>query len=528
VPILKINTIDVNVPDGTTILEAAKTVGIEIPHLCYHRSLKIVATCRLCLVEVEGTPKLQTSCSTVVRDGMVVYTANDRVQQARKAVLEFLLINHPLDCPVCDQAGECDLQDYVYEYGAADSRYTEEKRRYPRQEIGPRIVRDMNRCVHCTRCVRFCRDVIGSEEYGVFERGARTTVGTYVDRDLENNYQGCLVEQCPVGALTSRDFRFKSRVWRLRSVESICSGCSRGCNIFIDSRDETIYRLRARRNDEVNGVWMCDEGRVSYHHVNDQDCISGPVQMVEGQEKKIDWDEALSLIADATRKIVADHGARAVGGIASSSCTNEENYLFGTFMRDALGSKHIDYIPAGVGEGSSDSFLIQADKSPNSRGAKEMGCAATDGGLDVGGMIDAARSGKLKALFIMGQDLVGRIGEKTGVKEALKKLELLVVHDSNRNETTTLADFVLPKTTFAETDGTYTNFEGRVQLINAAFRREDVLSGCQMISALARKMGHEYTYSSAEDVFNEIARNVPSYKGLSYEKIGGTGVLVKG
>ena len=523
-PNLKIDDIDVNVPDGMTILEAAKTVGIHIPHLCYHSSLKIIATCRLCLVEVENTPKLQTACSTEVRDGMVVSTKNPRVQKARRAVLEFLLINHPLDCPVCDQAGECDLQDYVFDYGAAESRYTEEKRRYPRQDIGPKIVRDMNRCVHCTRCVRFCRDVIGIEEYGVFERGARTTVGTYIDKALENNYQGSLVELCPVGALTSRDFRFKARVWRLDSVESVCPGCSRGCNILIDFKDHTIYRFRARQNDGVNGRWLCDEGRMSYTPVNDSNRILNPLQKIDGKSKEVDLDNALAAIGETLRRIADEHGPESVGGIASSSCTNEENYLFAKFFREVLGSKNVDFIPSGKGKGLSDDFLIRADKSPNSRGAEDMGCRGK--GLDVEGMMGEARQGKLKALFVMGQDVVDRFSEKNLVSEALSSLELFVVQDSNKNETTELAHFVLPKASFVEMDGTFTNFEGRVQRIRPAFRYEDVLPGCMTISALARKMGHDYGYTSASDVFDEIALKVGPYKGLSYDRIGSQGVKI--
>ena len=523
---LKIDDIEVNVPDGTTILEAAKSVGITIPHLCYHSSLNIIATCRLCLVEVENAPKLQTACSTEVRDGMVVHTNSPTVQKARRAVLEFLLINHPLDCPICDQAGECDLQDYTFDYGAAQSRYVEEKRRYQRQDIGPKIVRDMNRCVHCTRCVRFCRDVIGIEEYGVFERGARTTVGTYIDKTLENSYQGSLVELCPVGALTSRDFRFRARVWRLQSIESICPGCSRGCNILVDFEDHTVYRLRARQNDEVNNRWMCDEGRMSYTSVNDTNRIRIPMRNIDGEAKRVGWDEALSTVAEALQNIANDLGPESIGGIGSSSCTNEENYLLAKFMRDVIGSKNIDFIPAGRGEGYSDTFLIQADKSPNSRGAEEMGCKAGEGGLNVGEMIDAANQGRLKALYVMGQDLVGRLSENGRVREALDKLDLLVVQDANMNETTHLATIVLPKATFAEMDGTFTNFEGRVQRIRPAFRDEHVWSGWKTISALAEKMGHEFGYSSAEGVFREIAQKVQPYKGLSYETIGDQGIKV--
>lgn len=526
-PGLTIDTVPVEAPEGTTILEAAKTAGIQIPHLCYHPSLKIVGTCRLCLVEVESMPKLQTACSTEVRDGMVVRTKSSKVQKARRGVLEFLLINHPLDCPVCDQAGECDLQDYTFDYGAAQSRYAEQKRRYPRQEIGPKIVRDMNRCVHCTRCVRFCRDVISIEEYGVFERGAQTTVGTYVDAALQNNYQGSLVELCPVGALTSRDFRFKSRVWHLHSVESICPGCSRGCNIEIDFRNHTVYRFRARENDGVNSWWMCDEGRVSYRSVNNSDRILKPLRKANGQETVVGFDEALSFVAETLQKIVKEHGPESVGGIASSTCTNEENYLFGQFFREVLGSKNVDFIQAGRGEGYSDNILIQADKSPNSRGASEMGVAAREGGLSVEAMMGAARDSKLKALYVMGQDLVARLRGDARVKEALDGLELLVVQDTNMNETAKLAHIVLPKASFAEMEGTFTNFEGRVQRIRPAFQHDDVWPGWKTLSALAEKMGRQFGYRSAEQVFDEIARNVQEYRGLSYDKIGCQGVKVR-
>ncbi len=526
-PRLSIDGMEIDVPAGTTILEAAKSAGLHIPHLCYHPALKIVASCRLCLVEVERMPKLQTACSTEVREGMIVHTNSPKVEKARRGVLEFLLINHPLDCPICDQSGECDLQDYTFTYGSASSRFVEEKRRYPRQDIGPKLVRDMNRCVHCTRCVRFSRDIIGVEEYGVFERGAKTTVGTYVDRNLENMYQGSLMEICPVGALTSRDFRFKVRSWHLSSVPSVCPGCSRGCNIFIDFRGKTVYRLKARQNDSVNSRWMCDEGREVFHSVHSSDRIFRPLQRVEGRLIPCGLDDALGSICDRLQRILSGAGPASIGGIGSSSCTNEENYLLAKLFREVIASPHVDVLPAGRGDGYSDHFLIQADKSPNSRGAEELGCWGTNSGMKSQEMVAAASTGKLKALFVMGQDLVSRLSGDEQIRESLGHLELLVVQDSHENETTKIAHYVLPKATFAEMDGTFTNFEGRVQRIRPAFEYDEVWPGWRTVSVLAEKMGHDWGYSSAENVFAEMARNIPAYAGLTYEKIGETGVKIE-
>jgi NADH-quinone oxidoreductase subunit G len=331
------------------------------------------------------------------------------------------------------------------------------------------------------------------------------------------------VEICPVGALTSRDFRFKARAWHLTGVESICPGCSRGCNILIDFKDRTIYRLRARLNENVNGWWMCDEGRVGFHFVNGSDRILRPLRRVGGKQVPFNLDDALVSVCQRLQKILADSGPGAVGGIASSSCTNEENYVLVKFLKEVVGTPHVDVILAGRGEGHSDRFLIQADKSPNSRGAEEVGCTARGGSLKVMDMIEAAHQGKLKALFIMGQDVVRRLPDSARVKEALERLELLVAQDSGANDTTRLARYVLPKATFAEMDGTFTNSDGRVQRIHPAFHHEEVWPGWRTMSALAERMGHDLRFSSAEEVFAEMAKTVPGYHGLSYERIGSHG-----
>ncbi|MDX1582699.1 MAG: 2Fe-2S iron-sulfur cluster-binding protein, partial [Thermoanaerobaculia bacterium] len=240
-----IDGIEVEVADGTNIIEAAKTANIHVPHFCYHPSLSIVGQCRMCLVEIEGMPKLQAGCSTTVRDGMEIHVYNEKVDKARKGQMEFLLINHPLDCPICDKAGECPLQDYAFNYGAVTSRYGEYKRTYPgmdRTAIGPHVLQNMNRCIHCTRCIRFTQEISETGELAFFKRGAETEVGVFPGRPIDNWMSACVTDICPTGALTTREFRFEARVWNLDAAESVCNGCDVGCNIFVEFKNGRIYR----------------------------------------------------------------------------------------------------------------------------------------------------------------------------------------------------------------------------------------------------------------------------------------------
>ena len=265
-PILTIDGRLLEVPAGTNLIEAAKLVGVQIPHYCYHPRLSIVGQCRMCLVKIEGSPKLQAACSTeVTKDGMVVLVDDPEVQAAQEGVMEFLLINHPLDCPICDQAGECGLQDYSFKHGQSFSRFVyEEKRTYPGREripLGPNILLNMNRCIQCTRCIRFTEEITGTGELGFFERGARTEIGVFPGKELDNELSTCVVDLCPVGALTSTQFRFAERVWYLEKVPSICTGCDVGCNITLEHRQGKIRRYKPRANPEVNDYWMCDYGR---------------------------------------------------------------------------------------------------------------------------------------------------------------------------------------------------------------------------------------------------------------------------
>ena len=268
-PTATINGKEVTVPRGTAIIRAAATLGINIPHFCYHPALSAPANCRMCLVEVEKARKLEPACYIKVNDGMVVYTESEKVVAARQAVLEFILINHPVDCPICDQAGECKLQDYYMAYDAKPSRLNTGKvgkqKVYP---IGPEVVYDGERCILCTRCVRFCDQITGTSELTVVERGDRTEIRTFPGRELDNPYSMNVTDICPVGALTTRDFRFKCRVWLMSSSDSICTGCARGCSVHLDHHLGETQRYRPRFNPEVNEYWMCDEGRLSYKELN--------------------------------------------------------------------------------------------------------------------------------------------------------------------------------------------------------------------------------------------------------------------
>ncbi len=525
-PRLVIDGQEINVPEGTTILQAAERLGIEIPHLCHHPKLDPVGICRLCLVEVEKNPKLQTACSTPVVKGMVVHTESEKVVKARRGVLEFLLLNHPLDCPVCDKAGECMPQDCVFKYGAAESRFVESKRTYPPQDIGGKLVLRMNRCILCHRCVRFCQEIAGMEELAVFHRGDRTVIGTFPGRSIENKYSGNIIDICPTGAITSRDFRFKARVWNLTQVPSVCPRCSTGCNIIIELKEDKILRVRPRENEQVNQCWICDEGRFGYHFVNSPDRLTTPLIKDGGKLSPASWEEALSRAAAGLGSILGTYGAESLGGIGSAWCTNEESYLFQKFLRETVRTENIDLGEVREQKDESypgEDFLIQPEKAPNRRGAREMGVSPGKSGLGRKDMIREARRGKLKALLIMGSDPA----KEREAGEALDKLEFLVVQDLFLTATAKQADVVLPAASYAEKEGSFTNFSGRVQRLNRALEpRGEARPDWRIICELANRMGGRFSYSSAEEILKEIAEKIPAYRKVSLEKLAAQGILL--
>ncbi len=532
-PTLTIDGKEITVEKGTTIIQAAEKLGIEIPRYCYHPGLSIAGNCRMCLVEIEKSPKLQISCYTQAADGMVVHTTSEKVKAVRRAILEFLLINHPVDCPVCDQAGECWLQIYYMEHGLYNSRFMENKVRkhFKATPIGPWVNLDSERCILCSRCVRFTSEITKTYELALVNRGDHSEITIFPGKELNNKYSGNVVDICPVGALTDRDFRFQCRVWYLDKQESICPGCSRGCNIEIHynvqrahhAGGRRVLRLKPRFNPEVNKWWICDEGRYGYKFIDDKSRIQMPY-LQEGEVLvETDWKVVLDKVASTLRSILTTYGTESIGVIASPQLTNEDLYLIRKLFVEDLRLPHVDFKVPVKEKGYEDDFLIKADKNPNTRGAEELGLGAKEGSLNVENMLEAAIAGRLKALYVFGHDLTNFFGEEK-IKDIASRLELLVFQGSNLNPTGQYAHVILPSATYAEKDGTFTNFEGRVQRIYKAVEPlGESLPDWEIIVKLARFMGFSYPYQSAREIFKEIATVIPAFNGLSYKVIGNQG-----
>ncbi|MFQ5864869.1 MAG: molybdopterin-dependent oxidoreductase [bacterium] len=537
-PKITIDGIEIEVEKGTTVIQAAERLGIEIPRYCYHPGLSIVGVCRICLVDIERMPKLQVACYTPVTDGMVVHTNNEKVLQARRAVLEFLLLNHPLDCPVCDQAGECWLQNYYMQHGLYDSKMVEDKvKKHKALVIGPHIMLDSERCILCSRCVRFCDEISKSHELGIFNRGDHAELLPYSGRQLDNKYSGNTIDICPVGALTDRDFRFRTRVWYLSETKSICPGCSNGCNIYVHHNDKRPYkaggirisRLKPRYNPDVNQWWMCDEGRYGFTHVDASSRILFPQKKDNGSWQKVGWNEAIDEVAKRMKEISEKHGSEAIGVILSPQMTNEDLYAARRLFRELLKLKDVAFQVPPLEKGYEDNFLIKADKNPNTQGAKGLKLSAKDsGGRNVTKMLRAATEKKLKALYICHHDL-----EKgfvvPDIKKAFSNLEFLIFQGTNHNSTSEFAHYILPSATFVEKDGTFTNYARRVQRIHKAVEPlAESKPDWMIFRNLSKKLGKSMPYFEAEDVFIAMAEEVTAFRGLTYKKIGDQGIILNG
>jgi NADH-quinone oxidoreductase subunit G len=332
------------VPKGTLILKAAEQLGIEIPVFCYHDKLKPIGACRMCLVDVEGSPKPVPSCATEVIDGMVVRTRTPEVQQMWKSVLEFLLVNHPLDCPVCDRGGECPLQDNTFKYGPPDSQFTGEKRHFKKPvPLSDRVVLDRERCIMCTRCVRFCQEISEHEQLKIWDRGYGEYIDTFPGATFDSNFSGNTIELCPVGALLSRVFRFKARPWEIKHTPSVCPHCAVGCNIVVDARNNRqVVRFLSRENAEVDDGWLCDRGRFDSDFPNSPERLTKPLVRKNGELTEVDWPEALDAVAEGLKN-AAEAGPDKVGAIGSPWRTNEDNYLLQKLFRSALKSNSLDF-----------------------------------------------------------------------------------------------------------------------------------------------------------------------------------------
>ena len=532
---------------GQTIIEAAKASGITIPHFCWHPKLSVSGNCRVCLVEIEKAPKLAIACSTIAAEGMVVQSMSDKAVSARNAVMEFLLINHPLDCPICDEAGECKLQDYAYLHSNGESRFTEEKVHKPKiVPLGPFVMFDAERCISCSRCIRFCEEIAKDPELTFVKRGDRVTIVTYPGEELDNPYSMNVTDICPVGALTSRDFRFKARVWEMSSTKSICTGCARGCNTEIWVRNNEVLRLTPRYNEEVNDYWMCDHGRVNtYKYINDVTRVDGPFLRVDDKLTKVGWDQILASAVPTLRQYTKDE----IGFIASPYASREDNFLFAKFAKSIVGSKHLDFM-RHIDPLFGDDLLKQNDLTPNSKGAILAGAVPAKDGLNFEGIIEAIKSRRIKALYILEDDIVSARPE---LEEVLKKLDLLIVHATNFNKTTELADYVFPASTYAEKNGVMVNFQGRIQRLRPAAssidydraldgmslsrldkfgtqydawakgNKKDTRASWKIVQMLMQLFGHKAKYALAEDVFLDMAKSIEAFKGLNYEIIGDSG-----
>jgi len=521
-------------PLATTMIQACAVAKVDVPHYCYHPRLPVAGNCRMCLVEfgtpalgpdrkpmlnADGSPKISKSprpaiaCATPIAPGMEIYTNTPAVKQMREGVLEFFLINHPLDCPICDQAGECKLQEYSVDYGKSQSRFAEHKVHKPKRvELGPRIVLDDERCILCTRCIRFTKDIIGDDALGIVNRGSYNTLTAYPGKHFDNNYTLNTVDICPVGALTSKDFRFQMRVWFLKETKSICTSCATGCNIIIGSREEKVYRYEPRENDAVNACWMCDYGRLNYKWLNREDRLTeirGP------NAQSLTWPAVQKMVSHLLAKVPP--GTAAV--VASARQTNEELYLISKLAKK-LGAL-TDSVPR-LAEG--DKLLLNADRNPNSTGARLMGVSADPMGSNLPKIAEGIREGRIKTLIVFGEDVTTQgIGP-----ELLQKLETLIVSDVLPNATTRLAHYLLPGCAHAEKRGSFTNTKGRVQkLMKAIEPRGDARPEWEFLHELVFKVTGQDGYVSIEGLFNALANEVPAFNGLTWAALGDTGLSVR-
>ena len=511
---LTIDGVPVSVPKGTLLIEAAKQAGVLVPHYCYHPGLPVAGVCRMCLVEVEKAPKLQIACATPVADGQVVNTQSAEAKSARQGVLELLLINHPLDCPICDQAGECELQDFVFQEGRASTRYAAYAKRFnPVEDFGPDILYVPNRCILCTRCVRFMEDVAMEPVLNVSERGDRAYIGIHPEARLDHPWAGNVVDLCPVGSLLSKDFLHKARAWELDKTASVCTGCTQGCNVTLDARDGVVVRVRPRTNLEVNRYFICDHGRMSYRWMNRGDRIEAPLV----NQRAVDWEEAFARAAT----ILRGAGGKAVALVSPKTSTEAlflARRLLGDF--DWLGAFQVvmgEEAPlAGV-----PGLALRAERAPNVTGAELLGYTR-----DYTAALDAAAAASV--LLVIDDPQVA-------VRPAGRLLYLgTVLADQagggpGEGGGAAGADVVLPIANVVEEEGTFVNCDGRVQRYFPAKSPPGMARPAWwVLSELLAELGRGEHLGSAAEAFDLLASSVDAFGGLSYAELGLVGKRLAG
>ena len=537
---LTIDGRDITVEKGTTVLQAALEHGIQIPYYCYHPALGVDGSCRVCIVKIEKMPKLQTSCSTLCADGMVVHTRTPDVIEARASVLEFLLINHPLDCPVCDKGGECPLQDFSYSFGPNRSRMDFARRVFDGEgvkadvEFGPTLMLNRNRCILCTRCVRFMKQVDGDAQISIIDRGYGSQIATFQEQGVHSLLSGNLMDVCPVGAITTRDYRFKSRPWdNPQAVDTICTLCSKGCNTtaWVKGNPEwakgpRLVRITPRFNPQVNGYWMCDIGRFLYHWIESDDRLRRPLlRTAAGTLGPAGWHDVLVKVRE-TLGSTNQAGPAATRFLISAHASHEEIFLIRQIARGLDGERGDESIAVSwrhqeKAQPANTEFRVPPIDAPNVAGARDAGLAVGDGQRpDTSALRREVEAGRVAALYVFDPGPDGSIGDLSWVVAARQAgtLPLLIVHGTLRTALARAADAVLPGAAFVEKEATYTNDQGRVQAASRVIAPPgDAMEDWQILVNLAVTLGLPMEYATAAHVRAAVARAMgdkPSYAEL--------------
>lgn len=526
-------------PKGMRMIEACRSAGNIVPHYCYHPKLSSPGNCRMCLVQmgmpprpapgqepardengyesIIWMPRAVIACANTISENMGIRTSGELVEKCREGTMEFLLINHPLDCPICDQAGECRLQEHSVEHGRGVSRFVDMKVKKPKNvEIGPRIRLDNERCILCSRCIRFMDEVAGDPVLGFTQRGTHTTLTVHPGRLLDSNYSLNTADICPVGALTSNDFRFQMRVWFLKETPTIDVNCGTGTNITVWTRGNQIHRITPRQNDEVNSCWMPDSHRLNFHYIDGESRFNQPLVKNGALHEPVSWSNALTAATAKIKSFPADQ----IAIIASGRMTNEELHL-ARILAETLGTPHLSLVPRVA---DSDDMLIAADRNPNTTGAKLI-FETEDPFAKLVSIRDGVRSGAIKALLVFGEDLITDAGFHFS---DLAKLDYLLQSHILANPTALAAIHVLPAATFAEKRGSMVNLSGHLQRLNRAIEpphqaHDDWEILRDLIAAIT---GEKNESHHIEDIFNAIAKTIPAFQGLTLSKIGHLGTPI--
>lgn len=547
---------------GKTVIEAAYENGLQIPHFCWHPELSVSGNCRMCLVEVgmpkrlpDGTPeiddngnplvnyipKLQIACATPVSDGMYVNTKNEKVVEAQEAVMEFLLINHPLDCPICDEAGECKLQDYAFRYSDGESRFDETKNhKDKRQKWGPNVMFDAERCISCSRCIRYSQEIAKQDVLTFVQRGDHVTIKLFDGTQLDNPYSMNVIEICPVGALTSPDFRFKARVWDMSFNDSISFADSTGSNIKLGVRNNEILRIEPRTNPYVNRHWLTDDARLNSYEFVNKNRIIQPLIKQGAEHVPSSWQEACQAVADGLISFKPNE----IMFLASAKATNEDNYAFMKLARQVVKSPNIDFLEHIDKSFNDEFFLAVADRAPNTNGAIAVGIKSEESHIKAKELAESIKKGYVRALIVLEEDFKNH----EHIIETLDNLEFLVVLHYNHNKITQKAHVVLPASTYAEIEGTYTNKDRRVQHLSPALvtkenlrfmgmkmsrldkfgafndkwtqhELRDCKQSWRIIANISNLLGTDWKFKNSEDIFEEISIKIPLFANMSYDKI---------